>query len=183
VGDEDHSQAEAIPQAADQAQDLGLDGHVQGRRGLVGDQQVRPAGQGQGQDRALAHPARELVGITAQRLGRRGHPHQAQGLGRLGQRRRPGETTVVGDHLGDQASHSEHGVEGRHGLLVHHGDPAPPDPFHGLLGQGQQVVPLEEDPPAHDAAGGVRHQAHKGEGGYRLAAAGLPHQAQDLAPL
>ena len=44
-------------------EDLGLDGHVQGRGGLVADQDLRIAGHGDGDDHPLAHAAGKLMGI------------------------------------------------------------------------------------------------------------------------
>ena len=48
-------------------QDLGLDRHVQGRGGLVGDQHAGIARQRQGDHHALAHAARELVRVVHRR--------------------------------------------------------------------------------------------------------------------
>ncbi len=60
VGDEDHAHAPPALHTAEQLQDLGLGGHVEGGRGLVGDQQLRVARQRRGQGDALTHAAREL---------------------------------------------------------------------------------------------------------------------------
>jgi hypothetical protein len=56
----------AIPSSRwslDQLQDLGLHGHVEGRRGLVGDQELRAGDERHRDHHPLAHAARELVGI------------------------------------------------------------------------------------------------------------------------
>ena len=47
----------------DQLQDLGLDRDVEGGRRLVGDEQLRVAGQGHRDHDPLAHAARQLVGV------------------------------------------------------------------------------------------------------------------------
>ena len=54
-------------QLLDQLQNLRLDRDVQRGRRLVGDHELRVAGQGHGDHHALAHAARQLVGILAAR--------------------------------------------------------------------------------------------------------------------
>ncbi len=51
-----------------QFQNLGLDGHIQRRGRLVGDQQPRVAGEGHGDHGALAHAAGKLVRILVEAL-------------------------------------------------------------------------------------------------------------------
>ena len=68
-------------EVAHQVQDLGLDGHVQRGRGLVGDEQLRLAGERHGDHHALRHAARHLVrvGLDAPvRVGDADHAHQLQ---------------------------------------------------------------------------------------------------------
>ena len=62
VGDEQVGQAQALLQVRQQVDDLGLDGHVQGRDGLVADDKLRLDGQGPGNADALALAAGKLVG-------------------------------------------------------------------------------------------------------------------------
>ena len=52
-------------EGAQQVEDLRLDRDVERRRRLVGDQQLRLAGERHRDHRALAHAARELVRIVA----------------------------------------------------------------------------------------------------------------------
>ena len=61
VGDDDEPHAGLVLEAAQEIEDLRLDGHVERRRRLVGDQELRPAGERHGDHHALAHAARELV--------------------------------------------------------------------------------------------------------------------------
>ena len=65
VGDHDHGGAELLSQLLHGLQYLGLDGHIQSRGGLVGNQKLRVAGQGHGDDHTLLHSAGELVGVLA----------------------------------------------------------------------------------------------------------------------
>ena len=61
VGDHHQRRAGLVDQVLEQGEDLRLDGHVQRRRRLVGDQQARLAGQRDGDQRPLPHAAGELV--------------------------------------------------------------------------------------------------------------------------
>ena len=72
VRDQHDRRAKPRLQLAHQVEDLQLDRHVQRRRRLVGDQQLRVAGQRHGDHHPLAHPARELVRIL---------PHPPPGAG------------------------------------------------------------------------------------------------------
>ena len=68
VGDHDDRGVVALPELVHQVQDLGLDGHVQGGGGLVGDEQLGLAGQSHGNHHALAHAAGKLERVLL------GHP-------------------------------------------------------------------------------------------------------------
>ena len=80
VGDEDYRHARFLLKLADDLQNLGLNGHVQGRGRLVGDEDVRLAGQRHGDHDPLAHAARYLVGVFAETLFRIRNAHPAQGV-------------------------------------------------------------------------------------------------------
>ena len=75
VGDEDHRQAEALLKILEQLQHLGLDHHVQRGGGLVGDQQLRVAGQREGDQHALTLAPRQLMRIVLRAT--RGHADEA----------------------------------------------------------------------------------------------------------
>ena len=61
VGDDQDRHAQPLLQVRQQIEDLGLDGDVERRRGLVGDQQRGLAGKRHGDHDALAHAARQAV--------------------------------------------------------------------------------------------------------------------------
>ena len=63
VGDHDNRHSQLLLQLHHQLQNLSLDGYVEGRRRLVGNQKLRLAGQGDGNHNTLAHTAGQLVGI------------------------------------------------------------------------------------------------------------------------
>jgi hypothetical protein len=72
MADEQHAHAVLVLQPGQQLHDLALDGHVQRRGRLVGDQQLGLAGQRHGDHHALLLAARQLVRIGLQaalRLG------------------------------------------------------------------------------------------------------------------
>ena len=68
VGDQHHGGTGLVRDPLDQLEDLGLDRHVEGRRRLVGDDQLGVEGQGDRDHHPLAHPATQLVGVAAQAL-------------------------------------------------------------------------------------------------------------------
>ena len=80
VGDQQHRHVELGLQVAQQLQDLRLDGDVERRRRLVGDQQRRPADQRHGDHGALAHAARQLERIHVVGALRIGEADQAEHL-------------------------------------------------------------------------------------------------------
>jgi hypothetical protein len=71
VGDQDHAHLPLPRQLLDQVEDLRLDRHVERRRGLVGDDDVRLRTQRQRDHHALPHAAGELVRILVARCA---HP-------------------------------------------------------------------------------------------------------------
>ena len=67
MGDEDERRAALGREPLEELEDLRLDRHVEGRRRLVGDQQLRLQRERHRDHHALAHAARELmrVGVDA----------------------------------------------------------------------------------------------------------------------
>ena len=92
VGDDDHRHVVALAQVFEDVEDLRLDGHVERRRRLVGDQQLRVAGEGDRDHHALPHPAREPVRIVVEALRGLRNPHLLQELDRA----LPGRGLVAG---------------------------------------------------------------------------------------
>ncbi len=82
VRDEEHGHVQALAQLVDQVEDLRLDRHVERRRRLVGDEELRLARERYGDHHALAEPAGKLVGVVVEALGRMGHPDELQDLER-----------------------------------------------------------------------------------------------------
>ncbi len=83
--DEQQRRAVIALHAADDLHDMGLRAHVERRRRLVGDDQGGLAGEGHGDEHALAHAARELERIALQQGSRdreAGHPPAPRWPGR-----------------------------------------------------------------------------------------------------
>ncbi len=81
VRDDEDRHVEFALQVAHQLEDLRLDGDVERRGRLVGDEQRRLADQRHGDHRALTQAARQLEGIGTQRLGRMRKADQPQHFG------------------------------------------------------------------------------------------------------
>src|SRR5713101_4580948 len=150
VGDEDHGEAVFALDVAQQLQVLRLDRHVQARRRLVGDEEPRLAGDGDGPDHPLAHPTRQLVRVLAYPpLGRR-DVHGGQELTSP----RPGAASrhvlVRAQRLGDLVAHREERVERGHRVLEDHGHALAPDGAHLSIGLVEEVLALEVDGPGPD---------------------------------
>jgi hypothetical protein len=111
----------------------------------------------------------------------RGHPHLLEaGDGPL--RERPAAVLVMDlDGLDELVADGEDRVEGGLRVLQDHGDAAAPDAPHLLLGLVEQVLALEADGALDDARGRPGHQPQQRQGGHRLAAARLTHDAEGLA--
>ena len=84
------------------------------------------------------------------------------------------------EHLGDLVADPHDGVQGRHGLLKHHGDPAAPQGAPAALVEGEEILLLEQDLTAGGLEGGGQ-QAGERIGAHRLAGARFTDDAEDLA--
>ena len=64
MGDQQDTGTVLLLELFHQVQDLGLDGHVQGGGGLVGDQELRVVAESHGDHDTLAHTAGQLVRVV-----------------------------------------------------------------------------------------------------------------------
>ena len=136
------------------------------------------AGERDGDHRALAHAARQLVRVVARPARRVGNLHGVEQLDRARLRLGP-RAAVHGERLGNLIADAHHRVERRHRLLEDERDARAPHLAHLGLAQGQQVAPLEEHRAAGDAARRLQ-QPQDRERGHRLAAARFADDAQRL---
>ena len=177
VADEQHAHAPRGLELTHELQDLALDGDVQRRGGLIGDQQLGLAGQRHGNHHALLLAARHLVRVGGHAPRRLRDAHLGQqflgtlpGLGL-------GHAHVLDQRLSQLRTHGEHRVQRGHRVLEDAGDLASAQRLQ--LGQRslEQVTPL----PQHltRTLGVVGQQVQDGHGGDALARARLAHQGHD----
>ena len=165
---------EAVLEAAEGVEDLGLDGDVQGGDRLVGDDQVGLAGEGAGDADALALAAAELMGEAAGLGGVEADEFEklVEAAANLGCAAHPPDAQGKADDLLDGLV----GVEGGEGVLEDH--------LHARTEvakvrgrEGEEVDAVEPDA----APCGLFEAADETAEG-ALAAAALAHKAEGLAP-
>ena len=129
-----------LPQAVDQVEDLGLDRDVQRGGRLVGDQQLRLAGQRHGDHHPLAHAAGELVRVVVEPLRGPRDADQPQHLDRARSSRLCGDALVLPNGLGDLPA------DGHGRVAARSSDPGRPSPIvaaanvaHARVRQAGQV--------------------------------------------
>ena len=105
VADEEQGHTPFPAQLVDQAKDRRLHGGVEGGGGLVGHQQLRSAGKGCRQHRALQHAAAELVGPGAGAATRVRDPGLGQQFDRTVPGFRPAARSMPPQGLGDLVPH------------------------------------------------------------------------------
>ena len=181
MGDQDHCEVVLAAEAVEQPEDPGLHGDVERRRRLVGDQQLRTAGEGDRDRDPLAHPAGELVRVGAEGLGPVRDAHLLEQLERTALGGAAVEAEVVPDVLGQLPADREHRVQRRHRILEDHREVAPGELAPARGGEGEQVAPVEAHAPLD--GGAVRQHAEQSQHRHRLAAAALPGDAEHLALL
>ena len=171
----------SLAEVAHQVEDLGLDRDVEGGRRLVGDEQLRLAGEGHRDHHPLGHAARHLVreGLEAPlRVRDADHPQQLEGAvagglaasscgGARGPRRsaQPTSQTGFSDEVGCWKI-----IEIRSPRILR----------ISLARELQQVRAVEQDLAGLDPARRPT-RPHDRQAGHALAAAGLADEAHDLA--
>ena len=128
VGDEHEAHAGFLTQPQQEIEDLRLDRHVERRRRLVGDQQLRPAGDRHRDHHALAHSAGQAGAGTADSR-RSGSVMPTSSSNSTARRLRAALSSFeMGlQRLADLEADREARVQRRHRLLEDHRDIAPDD--------------------------------------------------------
>ncbi len=180
VGDEQDGRSFLLLQHLDEVEDLPLDRHVERRRRLVGDQELRTAGKRHGDHDALAHAAGEAVRVFVEtRSGRRDADlfEQANGLGlRFGLAHRP----MAEQRFGNLVADGEQRVQAGHRLLEDHRDFVAAHAAHVAFRQIEDVAAAEHDSP-FGSAHVLLQQAHDRQGRHALARAGFTDDRHRLA--
>ena len=162
-------------------EDLRLDGDVERRRRLVGDEHRRPVQQRDGDRDALAHAARELVRIGVEPLlGRRDADAHERLPGALA-RRLFRHALVRPDRLDHLRVDAQHRVQRRHRILEDHGDALAAQAAQLLLRQAEQLARRRSriEPAAMRPGASMRPRI--GKPGDRLARARFADEPQHLA--
>ena len=176
MGDEQHRHAALLLQGFQKTQNLEFDGDIKCCGRFVGNQQIRPVGEGHGNHGALALAARKLVGI---------------GLG--------SGFRILQLHLPEQFQHPRFQLSSRHITMHRQGFPDLPADRVQRVERGHRFLENDSDTapphraqllrrgPDHLAAGiadralaggGVRQELQGGQGGDRFSGAGLADQSQ-----
>ena len=169
-------------QIANKGEYLGLYGNIQRRGRLIGDQHRRFAGHRHGNHHPLAHPAGYLVRILLYSAFRVGNLYIPKQLLNIVTRAAGGGRRFMGsENFAELTADGHQRIQGSHGLLKNHPHAGTAQPAHIPLGKGEHIAIVQ----MHRAAGylcrGLRQQAHKGQGGHRLARTALPNQAEGFA--
>ena len=160
-------------------EDLRLDGDVEGRGRLVGDDDVGVVGDGHGDHHPLAHAAGELVREPPGSLLGVGDADEFEQLdGPPGRLVLP-DVAVDADRLGDLVAHGVDGREGGERVLEDHRDALAPQRGELPVAHAPQLLALEADRAGNVGARGQEtHHRQRGDG---LAGAGLADDAEHLA--
>ena len=124
VRDQQDGEAQTVSQVVEQLQDGRLHRHVEGRDGLVGDEQAWLDGQRPRDGDPLPLSTGELVGVAVEGLGR--HADEAHQLAAAGFDLVSRHEPVHAQQFGQDVAHREAGVQGRGRVLEHHLHRAPP---------------------------------------------------------
>ena len=143
VGDQHGRHAGLAPQPAQQLEDLRLHRDVERGRRLVGDQQRRVAEQRDRDHHALAHAARELVGVEVDAPGGGRDADQVEQLERAPARVALAHAAVLDQHLGHLARDPEVGVERGHRVLEDHREAHAADAVELAGAQADQLLRRE----------------------------------------
>ena len=180
VGDDHDRHVGPFLQLLHQRQDLGLDGDIEGRGRLVGNQQVGFAGEGHRDHHPLFHAAGKLMGKTVDPGFRRrdaDHPEQVECLGAG---LPAGHAAVLDQGFGELVADPVERIERGHRLLEDHGDLVAADLLHLRFAFLQQILAIEENPRFRRMEGIGGEQPHQREGRLRFAAAGFANHRQRL---
>ena len=145
MGDQQHRHAELALQRVEQQNDLALNRHIERGGGLIGNEQLRLAGERHGDHHPLTLATGKLMGIGGgAALGVGDLRACKQGLG-LGQRLRARKPLVLLEQFTNLIARREQRIERAHGLLEHHRDLPATNALKISRRRAQQVSAMEQD--------------------------------------
>jgi hypothetical protein len=130
-------------------------------------------------ERTLAHPARELVGVAARAGLGLGNPHSFERGDRFAPRVAAGHVAVRADDVDDVPADRNDRIPGGGRLLRHVGDARAAHATHLGLAEPAEVAPLEDHRAGHDFDA-RRQEPQERERADRLPAAGLSDEPDHL---
>ena len=150
MGDQHQCRATLFRRPTEEVEHLRLNGHVEGGGWLVGNDQLRFAGERHGDHRALAHAARELMRVLLHSLWRLCDLYKLEVFNRLLVRLAPASASMRHQHFGDLLANGGDGVKGGEWLLEDHGDAATTNLAHVGLRLAEKLFAVEEDRSSDD---------------------------------
>ena len=181
VRDEDGRGAHVFFELAQEGKDLLLHGDVQRGGGLICNDEFGAAGQGNGNDNALAHTAGEGHGVLVDAGLGVGDMDVAEHFYGFSQGGLAGEAAVEHEGFCDLVADAVHGVEGAEGLLKDDTDLTAAQLAQAVVGHFENVFTIKHDAPAQDFGGRLGQQAYKAHGGDAFTAAAFSHNAYAFA--
>ena len=180
VGDEDDAHLVFVAQLVDEVEDLHLRRHVQGRRGLVRDEDARLAHEGHGDHDALTHAAGELVRVVVDNhLGTR-HTNALEDLDGALESFLLREALVHAQRLAHLKADLHGRVQRGERILEDHADLGAAQLALLLERQLGEVLPVEDDRAGGDLAA-LGQEPHERQSGHGLTGAGFAHDAEGFA--
>ncbi len=164
-----------------QIQNLRLDGHVERRRRLVGDQEIRCQRKRHRDHDPLALASGELMRILLHSRGRVGNPDELEHLDAAVEGLLLRDLLVLQVHLHQLEADREHRVQRRHGLLKDHADLVAAHVANAFIVQLQQIASLEHDFAGDNSSRRTWNEAQDAQRRDALARAGLADQSDDFA--
>jgi len=182
VADIDQGAAGAGLLRLNQGEHLGLRGFVERSGGLVEHEQVGLAGDGRGDDGALALAAGSLMRVARGQSRGVGDLHGGEQVERGGAQGAAAQAAVAGQNLIELGADGQMRGERLERVLRHQGDTAAAQA--GVLGRGgrEDVGAVEQDAAGGEAAAGAA-MGEQGAGQRGLAAAGFADDAEGAATL
>ena len=182
VGDEQDGRTEVLAEVLETLQYLGLERHVQAGGCFVGDKELGPHDQGDGQHHPLAHPAAEGEGVLVHDVAGLRETQLFQDFLGHGRRGAARDVAVGQDDFLELLSHRLHRVQGGLGVLEHQGEFLAPYAAQVRVSGPQQVHAVKDDAPGRNGSS-VGKEAHDGQSESALPSAAFSDEAIDLLVL
>ncbi len=179
VRNQDERETEPVPEIEQQIENLSLHRDVECGRGLVRDDELGFACQGDGDHHALTHAARQLVRKLVDPALRIRDLHGLEQFQHPGADLGTRHLVVLDQHLGNLFPDGKHGIERGHRLLEDHGDALAADRLPAAPIEPEQGLALEGQAFGREARV-LWLQPHHRERSEALAAAGFADDGDDL---